>query len=151
MNFINKFQKFMYGRYGVDELYKFLFKIYIGLIIIDIFINSKILLFLELLLIFVITYRFLSKNCYQRRKENKTYLRLKDSFEKPFENMKRNINDKDYIYRKCSNCKKTLKLPIPFERGIKHTKCPNCEKRITIFTLKKQKVEIIKNKRKVNI
>lgn len=148
MTFINRFQKFMYGRYGVDELHKFLFKIYIGLIIIDIFINSKILLFLELLLIFVIIYRFLSKNCYQRRKENKTYLRLKDSCLKPFENIKRNINDKDYLYRRCSNCKKTLKLPIPFERGIKHTKCPNCKKRIAIFTLKKQKVEIIKKANK---
>ena len=148
MKFINKLQKFMYGRYGVDELYSFLFKLYIILIIIDLFINSKILLLLELLIIFIMTYRMLSKNCYQRRKENKVFLELKKEITKPFKNIKRNITDKDNIYKRCSKCKKTLKLPIPYERGIKHTTCPNCKKKITFFTLKKQKIEIIKNKTK---
>lgn len=96
-------------------------------------------------------YRVLSKNCYQRRKENKLFLELKTELLKPFLNIKRNINDKDYIYKRCPKCKKTLKLPIPFERGIKHTKCPNCKNKVTLFTLKKQKLEIIKNKAKMKV
>jgi len=146
MNFINKFQKFMYGRYGIDEFYGFLLKLYIVLVIIGLFIHSKFLLLLELLIIFFMFYRMFSKKIYQRSRENQKYLKLKSEFIKPFQNIKRNINDKDHIYKKCSKCKKTLKLPIPFERGIKHVKCPNCKKRITIFTLRKQKIEIIKNK-----
>ena len=62
-------------------------------------------------------------------------------------NLKRNIKDKDHIYKKCSKCKTTLKLPVPYERGIKHTKCPKCKKRISFLVLKKQKIEIIKNKK----
>ena len=46
--------------------------------------------------------------------------------EKASDYIKRNMNDKDHIYKKCSKCKTTLKLPIPYERGIKHTKCPKC-------------------------
>ena len=147
MSFINKLQKFMYGRYGVDELNKFLFKIYVGLIILDLFVDNKILLFLELLIIFIMFYRLLSKNCYQRRKENKTFLSLKKKIANPFQNIKRNIQDKDYVYKKCSKCKKTLRLPIPFERGFQYTRCPNCQKRIKFFTFKKEKIKIIKNKK----
>ena len=39
MKFINKLQKFMYGRYGIDELYKFLFYFYILLLILNLFIK----------------------------------------------------------------------------------------------------------------
>lgn len=147
MNFINKFQKFMYGRYGIDELYSFLLKIYIILVIIGLFVRSKLLLLLEILIIFVMFYRTFSKNIYKRSNENHKYIKFKNNFMKPFQKIKRNINDKEHIYKKCLGCKKTLKLPIPFERGIKHIKCPNCKKRMTIFTFRKQKIKIIKNKK----
>lgn len=146
MSFINKFRSFMYGRYGVDELYSFLLKLYIGLIILNIFLANKFVFLLELLILFIMFYRVFSKNVYKRRKENTKFLNIKKEFTKPFKNIKRNMSDKEYIYRRCPKCKKTLKLPIPFERGIKHTKCPSCKKRVTIFTLKKQKIEIIKKK-----
>lgn len=90
-------------------------------------------------------YRFFSKKIYKRSNENQKYLKIKNNLLKPFKNFKRNMKDKDYIYKKCNNCKKTLRLPLPYERGIKHTKCPNCKKKLTIFVLKKQKIEIIKN------
>ena len=44
----------MYGRYGPDELYKFLFELYIVLIIINLFIRSNILNFISLLVIIYI-------------------------------------------------------------------------------------------------
>ena len=138
----------MYGRYGIDDLYHFLFRSYIVLIILNLFINSKIMTILEFLLIIFTFYRVLSKNCYQRRKENKKYLKIKESILMPFKNIKRNIQDKDNVYKKCSKCKTILKLPVPMKRGVKHAKCPNCKKRLTIITFKKQKIEIIKNKKK---
>lgn len=136
----------MYGRYGPDDLYQFLFKIYIFLIIINLFINNKILLLIELLIIFIMFYRFFSKNIYKRNNENQKYLKLKKKILKPFINIKRNIKDKDHIYKKCPKCKTVLKLPVPTERGIKHAKCPNCKRRVTLVALKKLKVEIIRNK-----
>jgi len=148
MKFINKLQKFMYGRYGVDDLCKFLFKVYICLIIIDLFVNNKVLFILELLVIIIMFYRFLSKNIYTRSNENQKFLKVKNKLLKPFINIKRNMKDKEHIYKKCHKCKKTLKLPLPSKRGIKHAKCPHCGKRVTIFTFKCEKIEIIKNKSK---
>ena len=57
------------------------------------------------------------------------------------------IKDKDNVYKKCSSCKTILKLPVPSTRGIRHAKCPNCKKRLTIFTLKRQKVQVIKKRK----
>ena len=147
MNIRNKLIKFMYGRYGVDELYKFLFLLYIITFIINIFLNNIFLEILGLIIILIMFYRVLSKNIYKRNKENKQYLKLKKQIIKPFQNIKRNILDQDHIYKKCPKCKTTLKLPIPYARGIKHTNCPKCKKRLTLFVLKKQKIEIIKNKK----
>lgn len=147
MKFIEKLQKFMYGRYArIDELYKVLLWLYIILLIIDLFLNSNILLVLKLVVAIVLLYRFFSKNIYKRNSENQKYIRFKNKLLKPFSNIKRNIKDKDHVYKKCSKCKTVLKLPVPTERGIKHAKCPKCKKRVTLFTLKKLKVEVINKK-----
>lgn len=147
MKFINKINKFMYGRYGIDELYSFLFKLYIFVLIIDLFVNSYILGCIELFLVIIILFRFLSKNLSKRREENKKFLKLKNNFVKPFKNIIKQIKDKNNIYKKCFKCKTVLRLPLPEKRGIKHVKCPKCKKKLTILVLKKEKVEIIKQKK----
>lgn len=148
MKFINKIQKFMTGRYGPDDLYKFLLKIYILLFIIDLFINSNILIILELIIVLIMSYRLLSKNIYTRQKENKTYLNLKNKVLKPFNNIKRNFKDRDYhVYKKCKKCKSTLKLPLPSKRGIQHVKCPKCKNKITFLCLRQEKIEVIKKRK----
>ena len=144
MELIYKIQRFMDGRYGIDELSNFLFKIYIALVILNIFIDNYLISILELIIIIIMIYRTLSKNINKRKQENIKFIKVKKQIIKPFISIKKNISDKEYIYRKCNGCKKVLKLPIPFERGIKHVKCPNCKKKITTLVLKKQKVEIIK-------
>ena len=70
---------------------------------------------------------------------------MKKAISRPFLNIKKNIQDKDHIYKKCHKCKTTLKLPLPSKKGIKHAKCPHCGNRVTLLTLKYQKIEIIKN------
>ena len=143
----DKIRKFMYGRYGPDELYRFQLILYLITIFISIFIKSKILSVIQLLLIISIFFRPMSKKIYKRSNENQIYLKIKNKIAKPFINIKRNIKDKDHIYKKCNKCKTTLKLPLPSKRGIKHAKCPHCGKRITLFALKKEKIEIITNKK----
>ena len=147
MNFIYKISKFMYSRYGIDKLSKFLLQILFIIFLSNILIRTYILTILELILLLIIILRTLSKNIYQRNKENQVYIKIKSKILKPFKNLKRNIKDKEHIYKKCHKCKKTLKLPLPDKRGIQHVKCPNCKKRISFLTLKKYKVEIIKNKK----
>ena len=61
----NKLRTFMIGRYGIDDLYKVLLVIYTILILINIFIRSKIIAVIEVLLIIIMIYRVLSKIIYQ--------------------------------------------------------------------------------------
>ena len=146
--FLSRINKFMYGRYGIDELYKFLFYIYLILAIINLFLHNIIITRNEFIIIFISIYRSLSKNTRQRRKENKLFLKLKKNIIKPFSNIKRNIQDKEHIYKKCS-CGTTLKLPLPKKYGIKHTKCPDCKKRLAFLALKKEKIVIIPKESKM--
>ena len=152
MKFIYKIQKFMTGRYGPDELYHFLFKLYIFLFIINIFfIKSVILEYIELFIVLFTFYRFFSKKIYKRKKENEFYIKTKKKLLKPFKNIIKNIKDKNYIYKKCNKCKTVIRLPIPNSYGIKHTKCPKCKKRLTVFCFKKEKQVIIKKGGKKNV
>lgn len=144
-NFINKLTKFMYGRYGVDDLYYFLLIICLIIIILNIFIHSSILTIIELIIFSVAIYRYLSKNTYKRNKENKKYLYIKDKILNYFNYQRRKYNDRNtHMYKKCPKCKQKIRLPL--KKG-KHTvKCPNCSHKFEVKCSKdeKVKVEIIK-------
>ena len=146
MNLKNKLQRFMYGRYGIDELYSFLLLVYVFIVVLNMFLNSKYLIIVEFFIVIIMFYRVFSKKIYKRSNENRMYLRFKNNILKPFRNIKRNIKDKDNIYKKCRKCKRVLKLSRPYKGGIKHVKCPKCGKRLSVFVFRKQKVEIIRNK-----
>lgn len=138
-----KFQKFMKNRYGiVDNLYRFLLVLYVLLIIINAFIKSKIISILEILLIIYIFIRVFSKNVKKRQKENNDYLKIKRKIINIFK--RKNIKDKEYIYKRCHHCHKLLKLPIPISKGIKTVNCPKCKRKNKFIILKKEKIEIIK-------
>lgn len=142
MKVLAKIQKFLSGRYKVDELFYFLFIIYMFLLILNLILNSNIVIGVQLFLVLVILYRFFSKNISKRRKENEVYLKIKNKIVKIFRNKKKKKSD--YVYRKCHHCHKKLRLPLPYKRGIKHSKCPSCKNKNTFLILKKQKIEIIK-------
>lgn len=147
MKLIARFQRWMYDRYGIDDLYHFLLWIYIILAVIQLFFPNKILLILGFLLLLIMFYRVFSKNIFQRSKENQKYISWKKKVLKPFSTINRNLKDKDHIYKKCPNCKTILKLPLPTKRGIHYAKCPKCKKKVTLLALKKLKIEFIKNKK----
>lgn len=142
--FENRVYNFMHDRYGVDDIYKDGLVLCLILVILDIFIDSKILLIIQWPLILTLLYRSFSKQINKRKKENDKYLKIKKKILKPIIEIKKYIKDDYHIYRKCHHCKTILKLPIPSKRGIKHSKCPTCKKRNTFLILKKLKIEIIK-------
>lgn len=137
----------------VDDLNRFLIIIDIILIIVSIFIKTFLLDLSKFIVLGIIIFRLASKNKIQRSKENKLYLKVIKTLTKPFQNIIRNWKDrKTHVYKKCSKCKTTLKLPLPKNRGINHAKCPDCGNRVTLFTLRKKeaekiKVEVIKKKK----
>jgi hypothetical protein len=56
----------MYGRYGVDDLYKFLFHTYILLLLLNLFIKNNIISILELIIFVIMFYRVFSRKIYKR-------------------------------------------------------------------------------------
>ena len=138
MNNFNNIFRFTTKRNGIDDLEKLLIVIYLVLFVIGIFIKNFFLDLGCILLIAIIVFRFLSKNITNREKENNVYLKIKNKIL-----FKSNKKD-DYIYKKCHKCHTILRLPLPARRGIKHVKCPKCGKRLTVFTLRKLKVEVVR-------
>lgn len=146
---LNKVLNFIRERYGIDELNKFLFYVYFILVAIDFFINFYPLTIITFILLLLLIYRPLSKHIIKRQKENEIYLKTKNKLKNNFYDIKKKYNNrKTKIYKKCPKCKKTLRLDLPNKRGIKHIVCPNCKKKITMLVLRKQKIEVITNKKK---
>jgi len=128
-----------------DNLNRFLTIILLILIIITIFIRTFWLDIIKFALLAIIIFRLFSKNKLKRSKENQQYLKIKKTILKPFDIPLMNIkNFNKNVYKKCSKCHTTLKLPLPKKRGINHVVCPNCHNKITLFSLRKKKEEKIK-------
>ena len=132
----------------IDELNRFLLIMWLITFIISFFVKSFFTDLLPILFLVLVIFRLASKNKTRRYKENKTFLKIIKIITRPFTNIIRNFKDrKTFVYKKCHKCKTTLKLPLPNKRGINHAKCPNCGNRVTLFTLRKMKVEVIKRSR----
>jgi phage FluMu protein Com len=143
----NLLNNILYGRNGIDELGLFTIWVYIVISLINLFTNSFIGDFSALLLVALILFRMLSKNFTARQKENNVFKKITNFIFKPFENLKRNIKDKEHVYKKCPKCKTVLKLPLPSKKGFQKAKCPKCKKSLTLFTFKQEKIELITNRK----
>ena len=142
---INKLQNYLEGRYGPDELYRFILIVCLIIILVNTFINSRILRIIELLMFVGALYRFLSKNKKQRRYENEKYLEITNRIKNFFNYQKKKYQDRNtHMYKKCPKCSQKIRLPL--KKG-KHTvKCPNCKEKFEVKCRKNEKikVEIIK-------
>ena len=125
---------FMYGRYGVDKLYWFLFGIWAFLTVINAFIGSTLLYIAGLLVLGYQFFRVFSKNIYSRSRENQAFLRFFEKAKSIFALQTSRIRDiGKKRYRRCRNCKAVLRLPI--KRGKKTVKCPKCNRTFDVFIL----------------
>ena len=118
-------RRFMYGRYGVDQLNIFLL---IAAVIISVIamILSRLGAVCRLIgiLVNLISYgfliwylfRFFSKNLEKRILENRRYLAWKSR-----------VTDRQNRYYRCPNCKQTVR--VPRNRGKICIKCPKCSEK----------------------
>ena len=107
----NALQRFMYGRYGNDQLNICLIWLYV--ISYLLFFLTRFFLFnwLSLVLIFVVLFRMLSRNLAQRRMENAWFLRKADPVIHWFRLQRTIRRDKEHRYFKCPNCGQQLRVP----------------------------------------
>ena len=75
-----KFYRFMQGRYGVDQLYRFIFFLALVLMIINTFLRNPMLNLVVYALLILDIFRMLSKNHSARYAENQKYLQLTAKF-----------------------------------------------------------------------
>ena len=126
-----KLQRFMYGRYGIDALYRFLLALTFIVMIANI-IWPHIALWITSLVIFLIAFiRTFSKNINARRKENQIYLTIRHKlFGFIPRTIKRFKERKIYLYKKCPNCHATLRLKRI--KGSHTVACPKCSKEFSV-------------------
>ncbi|MBR4091797.1 MAG: hypothetical protein IKK28_13240 [Mogibacterium sp.] len=130
-NFRNKLMAFMYGRYGVDELYYALFAVCMVIAVINMFINSLPLYLIGLLSIIFMMFRSFSRKHDKRRRENMIFLKMWNPVKSWFILQKDRMKDrKTARYRRCTGCKAMIRLPN--KKGTHTVKCPKCGERFGV-------------------
>ena len=123
--------RFMYGRYGVDQLYHALFYLWLILTVVGFFIRSIIVSAITTVVVVIMFFRMLSKNHAARRRENEVFMKLWRPIRNWFTFQRDKFRDrKTARYRKCPACRAIIKFPN--KKG-KHTAvCPKCKHRFNV-------------------
>uniref|UniRef100_UPI003FF068FA hypothetical protein n=1 Tax=Roseburia sp. TaxID=2049040 RepID=UPI003FF068FA len=120
-----KFQRFMAGRYGVDELSKFLNIVLLVLLVLSIFIRSGILYLLALGILIYSYFRMFSRNISKRYEENQKFVNFRYRNVVKWNNFKKRFAQrKEYRFYHCPQCKQTVR--VPRGRGKICITCPKC-------------------------
>lgn len=154
MKFKEKLYRFMYGRYGADQLYSFCNIAIISLFVVSLLLSfiiknevalawtNLIIFLLEIFLIVWSISRMMSRNIYKRRRENEIYLKATSALKRFFtfntskKSKSGNIDNYQFIFRDCTKCHATLRLPR--KAGRNKVKCPRCSHR---FYVKSKKIK----------
>ena len=125
----DKLNKFMQGRYGVDQLSRFTLGVALFIVVIGSFCRRNmaggVLDLLGFVLIIYTYVRILSRNIQKRYAENQKYLALENRLRRFF-GQKRYLMQqrKEYHIYKCPGCKQ--KIRIPRGKGKISIRCPKC-------------------------
>lgn len=134
-----KFNQFMQGRYGYDDLNRFLSKVFFVMLILSIIgtfvggwipgvtVVSRILYWIALVCLVYCYFRMFSRNIYKRSEENRQFLQRTEGIRKFFRSRKNIMEQRKYyhIYT-CPGCRQ--KIRIPKGKGKIEVRCPKCGK-----------------------
>ena len=125
-----KLQRFMMGRYGVDQFSKFLIGFALVLWVLNMFTNKFFLYFLALALMVYTYYRMFSRNIQKRYQENQKFLQIKNKLVRKFKSEKEIMKQRKthHIYR-CPGCRQ--KIRVPRGKGRICITCPKCKIQFT--------------------
>ena len=129
-NLTNKIRAFMIGRYGYDELSRFLVFLSLGLMVLSFVPYLRILYIFALIVLVFSYYRILSKDYAKRTMERNRYFIIKNKFISKINIYKSIIKDiKTHRYFKCKNCKQYTRVP----RGVGKIEltCRVCKTKMT--------------------
>lgn len=136
-----KIARFMQGRYGVDELSKFMTGASLVILILEMITRWYVLTLVFWAIFIVIYYRMFSRDYGKRQQENQKFLNARYKFKAKwyqtfhkngsygntggFQKLQRDIQQKmQYHIYKCPSC--SQKIRIPRGKGKIMVRCPKC-------------------------
>lgn len=119
-----KLYRFMQGRYGNDQLNRFLMVLVLVFFVLSLF-GAEPLYLPGILLLIYAYFRMLSRNLYKRRAENGIYMKYEYKVKQFFSTWKRDMQQRKthHIYR-CPSCRQ--KIRVPKGKGRIEIRCPKC-------------------------
>ena len=107
------FARFMYGRYGPDQLNNALLILGASMAVIGMLFSLPVLTVLSYLPLGLCIFRMFSRNANRRRLENQRFMQLLNR-----------LCDRDSRYYSCPRCHQTVR--VPRGRGKINIHCPKC-------------------------
>ena len=124
-SFKDKMARFMYGRYGMDQLSRNLSLICLVLLIITMFVRNNVIYVIALVGIVYTYFRVFSRNISRRSEENEKYLKFHYKVVGKLNKIKFRITDsKTHRIFRCPSC--SQKIRVPRGKGKISIKCPKC-------------------------
>lgn len=123
--FKDKMARFMYGRYGMDQLSRNLSLICLVLLIVTMFVRNNVIYMIALVGIVYTYFRVFSRNISKRSEENEKYLKFHYKVVGKLNKIKFRITDsKTHRIFRCPSC--SQKIRVPRGKGKISIKCPKC-------------------------
>ena len=133
----NRFPQFMYGRYGMDQLNRFLSTVALIVLVIAAFIRNPVIELIAVALLIWCYYRMFSKNISKRTAENQKYMNFRyravcffkqgrngNFSQKQAQKKAHREQKKIYRFYACPNC--AQKVRVPKGKGKICITCPKC-------------------------
>lgn len=123
--FRQRMTRFMYGRYGNDQLSKMYLALALACLIVNLFTRLTVFYAAGLLLLIYSTYRSFSKDIAKMSLQNQKYLNWRYQIIVRYNNRKKHwAQRKEYRFYKCPGCRQ--KVRVPRGRGKIAITCPKC-------------------------
>ena len=117
---------FFSGRYGVDQLGRFLLIVATISVILSAYLGSSYLYMINVVLLTFALVRVMSRNYSARLEENDKYLDLRNRLFGIFhKESAKKVNDPSYRYYRCPRC--SQKIRVPKGKGNISVRCPKCK------------------------
>lgn len=121
MNFM---RRLMAGRYGGDQLSKFLLGLYLILYLVAVIFGFDWLIWLSFAIGVYSLFRMFSRNSAKRRAENDRFMELISPIRSKWKLHAARRKDRNHCYFCCPNCGQTLR--VPKGKGRIQIHCRNC-------------------------
>ncbi len=121
----DRLERFMAGRYGMDQLSRFIDFVALALLIVSIFVRFPLIFYIATALIVWSYFRMFSRNIGKRSMENERFLAIWDRLTARGQNRRYYQEQrKMYRYFQCPGCRQ--KVRVPRGKGKICITCPKC-------------------------